>query len=715
MSSLSSNMLNDDNHIPADPMHISKPLFPNQARKRGSDQNLGFFAAPYKSFVPILKSIFFDSSPTVRESLTATLSLLILLFVLYCFSLPNDLLSRVISFPAPANVKPSFISQCFSFQFARWVRQIFSWFLFRTVWCTFSCFSSFWWWNLQGLHTLHGSYNLQGTLSSRNSSMNSIPSPGVQQQPNGSFSSGRFASSNLPVPLSQLSHNSSHGHSGIPNRGGINVGNPGFSSNVNGGAGSVPGILSTSPGLGNRSSVQMGMSQLLGNAGPRITTNSMGNMVGGGNLRNISSGGLSLPGLSASRLMAGNSGSGLGVQGQNRMMGGLPQGSQVMSMLGNSYHTGGGQLSQNHLQSVNNMMLGDHSNDSSLFDINNDFPQLTSRPGSAGGTQGQLGSLRKQGLGVPLAQQNQEFRIQNEDFPALPGYKGGSSDYPMDMHQKEQLHDNAMSMMHSQNFPMGRSGGFNLGETYSSHRPQQQPQHTSSTGGLQGLGLRPLNSPNPVSSNGYDQLIQQYQQQRQNQSQFPVQQMSSMNQFRDSELKSAQAEADPFCLLGLLEVLNGSNPELTSLALGIDLTTLGLDLNSTGKLYKTFASPWTNEPAKTEVEFTVPSCYYATPPPPLTRASFKRFSYELLFYTFYSMPKDEAQLYAADELYERGWFYHKELRLWFFRVGEPLVRTAAYERGTYECLDPNSFKTVRKEHFVVQYEHMEKRPSLLQH
>lgn len=58
--------------------------------------------------------------------------------------------------------------------------------------------------NLQGLHNLHGSYNLQGTLSSRNSSMNSIPSPGVQQQPNGSFSSGRFASSNLPVPLSQV-------------------------------------------------------------------------------------------------------------------------------------------------------------------------------------------------------------------------------------------------------------------------------------------------------------------------------------------------------------------------------------------------------------------------------------------------------------------------------------------------------------------------------
>lgn len=60
--------------------------------------------------------------------------------------------------------------------------------------------------NLQGLHNLHGSYNvgnMQGTLSSRNSSMNSLPSPGVQQA-NGSFSSGRFSSNNLPVALAQV-------------------------------------------------------------------------------------------------------------------------------------------------------------------------------------------------------------------------------------------------------------------------------------------------------------------------------------------------------------------------------------------------------------------------------------------------------------------------------------------------------------------------------
>ncbi|CAI0475084.1 unnamed protein product [Linum tenue] len=344
---------------------------------------------------------------------------------------------------------------------------------------------------IQGLHNLHGSFNvpnMPGTLTSRNSTMNSVPS-GAVQQPTGSLSSGRFASNNLPVALSQLSHGSSQGHSGVTNRGGISVvGNPGYSSNTNGVGGSIPGILPTSGAIGNRNAVPgLGVSPILGNAGPRITS-SMGNMVGGGNIgRSINSGGgLSVPGLASRLNLTGNSGSGsLSVQGQNRLMGGvLPQGSpQVMSMLGNSYPSGGGPLSQSHVQAVNNLssmgMLGDvNPNDSSPFDINNDFPQLTSRPNSAGGPQGQLGSLRKQGLGVsPIVQQNQEFSIQNEDFPALPGFKGGNAEYGMDMHQKEQLHDSTMSMMQSQHFSMGRSAGFNIGGTYSSYRPQQQQQH----------------------------------------------------------------------------------------------------------------------------------------------------------------------------------------------------------------------------------------------
>ncbi|XP_040992367.1 probable NOT transcription complex subunit VIP2 isoform X1 [Juglans microcarpa x Juglans regia] len=620
---------------------------------------------------------------------------------------------------------------------------------------------------LQGLHNIHGSFNvpnIPGTLTSRNSALNNVPSGGVQQ-PTGSLSSGRFASNNLPVALSQLSHGSSHGHSGVANRGGISViGNPGFSSSTNGVGGSIPGILPTSGAIGNRNAVPgLGVSPILANAGPRITS-SMGNMVGGGNIgRSIGSGvGLSVPGLASRLNLGANSGSGsLNVQGQNRLMSGvLPQGSpQMLSMLGNSYPTGGGPLSQGHVQAVNNLnsmgMLNDVNSNDTPFDIN-DFPQLTSRPSSAGGPQGQLGSLRKQGLGVsPIVQQNQEFSIQNEDFPALPGFKGGNADYAMDMHQKEQLHDNAVSMMQSQHFSMGRSAGFNLGGTYSSHRQQQQ-QHApsvssggvsfssvnnqdllhlhgsdmfpsshsayhSQTSGPPGIGLRPLNSPNTVSGMGsYDQLIQQYQQ-HQNQSQFRLQQMSAVNQpFRDQGIKpmpAAQSATDQYGLLGLLSVIRMSNPDLTSLALGIDLTTLGLNLNSTENLHKTFGSPWSDEPVKGDPEFTVPQCYYAKQPPVLHQSYFSKFTVDTLFYIFYSMPKDEAQLYAANELYLRGWFYHKEHRLWFIRVPnmEPLVKTPTYERGAYHCFDPNKFETIRKDNFVVHYEMLEKRPSLPQH
>ncbi|KAF5727407.1 NOT2 / NOT3 / NOT5 family isoform 1 [Tripterygium wilfordii] len=621
---------------------------------------------------------------------------------------------------------------------------------------------------IQGLQNIHGSFNvpsMPGTLTSRNSTMNNMPSGGVQQ-PAGSLSSGRFGSNNLPVALSQLSHGSSHGHSGVTNRGGISVvGNPGFSSNTNGVGVSIPGILPTSAAIGNRNAVPgLGVSPILGNAGPRITS-SMGNMVGGGNIgRNISSGGgLSIPGLTSRLNLSANSGSGsLSMQGQNRLMSGvLPQGSpQVISMLGNSYSGAGGPLSQSHVQAVNNLssmgMLNDvNSNDNSPFDINNDFPQLTSRPNSAGGPQGQLGSLRKQGLGVSsIVQQNQEFSIQNEDFPALPGFKGGNADYGMDLHQKEQLHDNAMSMMQPQHFSMGRSTGFNLGGSFSSYRPQQQQQqqHTpsvsgggvsfssvnnqdhlhnsdifpssnstyhSQASGPPGMGLRPLNSPNTVSGIGtYDHLIQQYQQQ--NPSQFRLQQMSAVSRsFRDQggmkPMQAAQSIPDPFGLLGLLSVIRMSDPDLTSLALGIDLTTLGLNLNSTENLHKNFGSPWSDEPAKGDPEFTVPQCYYAKQPPPVHQVYFTKFSHDTLFYIFYSMPKDEAQLYAANELQNRGWLYHKEHHLWFSRVAEPLVKTNTYERGSYHCFDPIAFEIVRKDNFVLHYEMMEKRPALPQH
>ncbi|CAH1453679.1 unnamed protein product [Lactuca virosa] len=529
--------------------------------------------------------------------------------------------------------------------------------------------------DLLGLRSMNGNFNIPsmpGAYTSRNSGLNG-PLNGVQP-PAGSLSNGRYAVNNLPVALSQQSAASSLGLSGITNNGGS------------------------------------GLGQSLGNREQIISSMAMGNLVNGGNIgRSLSSGGLNMPGV-ASRLNL--------------------TAPQMVSLLGNSYSGGGGPLSQNQFQGGNShlssMALLSELNRDHSFDMN-DFPQLSGHLTSAGGSQRQLGGLaRRQNVG--FMQQNQEFSIQNEDFPALPGYKGGNADFPVNMHQKEQLRDNVVSMMQSQqHLPVGRSGGFSLGGAYSSH---QQQQHAPINGGGGGPSYLPANTqdlhfhgsearnsgmlptgsrPVSVSGGSYDQLMQQYQH-FQKQSQIRL-----VSPFRDQDLKSpqpSQSPADRFGLLGLLNVIRMNNPDLTPLALGIDLMTLGLNLNSPDNLYKKFSSPWSDESAKGEPHFSIPECFNTKQPAPLNQDSFSRFSPETLFYIFYSMPKDEAQLFAANELHNRGWFYHRELRLWFSRAPniELLVKTATYERGCYYCFDPNTWETIRKDNFVVQYEMVEDRP-----
>ncbi len=57
----------------------------------------------------------------------------------------------------------------------------------------------------------------------------------------------------------------------------------------------------------------------------------------------------------------------------------------------------------------------------------------------------------------------------------------------------------------------------------------------------------------------------------------------------------------------------------------------------------------------------VPTCYMMNPPR-LQPGHFAKFQLETLMYVFYSMPGDEAQVFAADELAVRGWWFHKEFK-----------------------------------------------------
>nr|CAB3451277.1 unnamed protein product [Digitaria exilis] len=178
---------------------------------------------------------------------------------------------------------------------------------------------------------------------------------------------------------------------------------------------------------------------------------------------------------------------------------------------------------------------------------------------------------------------------------------------------------------------------------------------------------------------------------------------SAAHSFRDNQIQEIQggpSPPDPYGLLGLLGVMRMNDAELSALALGMDLTTLGLNLNSTDNLYKTFGSPWSNEPAKGDPDFHIPACYFSEQTAPLLTMLFPKFPIVTLFYIFYRC--------------NRGWFYHKELGLWLTRIPnvEPLVKTPLYERGSYCCFDPQNWDTVRKDNFVIHYELVEKRPAL---
>jgi len=145
-------------------------------------------------------------------------------------------------------------------------------------------------------------------------------------------------------------------------------------------------------------------------------------------------------------------------------------------------------------------------------------------------------------------------------------------------------------------------------------------------------------------------------------------------------------------LLGLLGVIRMSDADRNALALGSDLTALGLNLSSSDQLYSTFASPWSESPTTREPQYQLPMCYYMQPPA-LKTGHLSKFQLETLFYIFYALPKDVLQAYAAQELYSREWRYHVDLKLWFKRASPADgVANSAGSGAQYLYFDINSWE-----------------------
>lgn len=176
-----------------------------------------------------------------------------------------------------------------------------------------------------------------------------------------------------------------------------------------------------------------------------------------------------------------------------------------------------------------------------------------------------------------------------------------------------------------------------------------------------------------------------------------------------------------FGMLGLLDIIRLTNSDPSMITLGLDLTSLQLNLNSAEPLYNSFGSPWIDQVAGSTAaptagrpesadqrHFTLPACYKVRSPP-LKPGLFNKFALETLFYIFYAIPRDILQAAAAHELYNRKWRWHKALKQWITRAPrtDPTVKTPIHERGTYIVFDHGLWEKVRKENFILIYEELE--------
>uniref|UniRef100_A0AAY4BGX4 CCR4-NOT transcription complex subunit 2 n=1 Tax=Denticeps clupeoides TaxID=299321 RepID=A0AAY4BGX4_9TELE len=295
-----------------------------------------------------------------------------------------------------------------------------------------------------------------------------------------------------------------------------------------------------------------------------------------------------------------------------------------------------------------------------------DFPALADRSRREGSTnQPLLNPLagRAPYVGMvtkPSNEQSQDFSIHNEDFPALPGpnYKDPTSS-----------NDDSKSNLNS-------SG-----------------KNSSSTDGPKFPGDKTSTTQNNQQKKGIQVLPDG----------------------RVTNIPSGMV-TDQFGMIGLLTFIRAAetDPGMVHLALGSDLTTLGLNLNSPENLYPKFASPWASAPCRPQdIDFHVPSEYLTNIHirDKLAAIKLSRYGEDLLFYLYYMNGGDLLQLLAAVELFNRDWRYHKEERVWITRAPgmEPTLKTNTYERGTYYFFDCLNWRKVAKE-FHLEYDKLEERP-----
>ncbi|KAL8754163.1 MAG: hypothetical protein Q9184_005200 [Pyrenodesmia sp. 2 TL-2023] len=183
-------------------------------------------------------------------------------------------------------------------------------------------------------------------------------------------------------------------------------------------------------------------------------------------------------------------------------------------------------------------------------------------------------------------------------------------------------------------------------------------------------------------------------------------QASGASQTAENTPLDQMAAIDRWGLAGLLATIRSDNPDVAGLAIGQDLTQLGLDLNSQDSLWPTWSGPFAEPSARPlQPDFHLPDCYTVDNVHRL-RDKIPSFSDETLFWIFYTQPRDLMQELAATELTGRNWRYHKELMMWLTKdttYAEPQQLGDGTERGSYIFFNQRTWQRARSD-FVLSYE-----------
>ncbi|KAF2113487.1 hypothetical protein BDV96DRAFT_496683 [Lophiotrema nucula] len=213
-----------------------------------------------------------------------------------------------------------------------------------------------------------------------------------------------------------------------------------------------------------------------------------------------------------------------------------------------------------------------------------------------------------------------------------------------------------------------------------------------SFGGSQ-LTLRGVNSVAPIG---------QRPQQSQFDPPFSSETLGSPNAQPSQHKKLADmTDSERYGLPGLLSMIPLESPDYSSLAVGQDLTVLGLDLSrpDNSPLHPTFGSPFVESNVKPVIppDYTLPAAYTVTNVPPL-HMKMGSFSAETLLAIFYQFPRDIYQELAAQELFNRDWRWHTKLQQWMMKdpdLPQPMRISSKLERGWYLFFDVSNWRRER--------------------